>query len=335
VLAGQWFAETATLDQVALETISVARGDAVVVTLGDARILVQPHGADRRLPGLHSLVARSDATLVSHRPERRALVRLGGERYAKVIPPARVSSVLRALEAASRVADASFSVPGVLEIDEPAGVIELKALRGLSLRELVEDELPIEPAARAVGRALAALHASAPPDIERRHGPVEEAAVVLEWLRSAAAHVPERAAAIERKAPAVLELLAKLPASPARLVHRDFHDKQPIVAAGGRVGLLDFDTLACGDATVDLANLLVHLELRSVQGHCPEARAERAAKALLDGYSPEPEMLGRLQPYADATRIRLACVYAYRPRWVDVPDELLARLGRLPPIHAG
>ncbi len=50
------------------------------------------------------------------------------------------------------------------------------------------------------------------------------------------------------------------------LLHRDFFDKQVVVDADGRPGLLDFDTLAAGEAAVDVANMLVHLELRRCSG---------------------------------------------------------------------
>ena len=90
---------------------------------------------------------------------------------------------------------------------------------------------------------------------------------------------------------------------------------------------MDFDTLAVGEAALDLANALVHLELRALQGHCLPHLAETAAKALLEGYRPDRQVRRRLQAYADASRLRLVCVYALRPRQEPV-SALLDRLGQ-------
>ncbi|WP_396134697.1 phosphotransferase [Cellulomonas sp. ATA003] len=57
-------------------------------------------------------------------------------------------------------------------------------------------------------------------------------------------------------------------------VHRDLHDKQLLVDGSGGIGLLDFDLAAAGEAALDLANLLVHLELRVHQG-CARRLARR------------------------------------------------------------
>ncbi|MGH3386204.1 MAG: hypothetical protein ACRDO1_16625, partial [Nocardioidaceae bacterium] len=77
--------------------------------------------------------------------------------------------------------------------------------------------------------------------------------------------------------------------------------------------LLDFDLAAAGEAALDLANLLVHLELRSVQGRCSVERANRCAVGVVEGYGPSKALLSRLPAYLLTTRIRLAAVYAFRP----------------------
>ena len=82
-----------------------------------------------------------------------------------------------------------------------------------------------------------------------------------------------------------------------------------------RFGLLDFDTIAAGDPALDLGNLLVHLELRAHQDVLSARAALDFGDALLAGYGASAALRRRLAPYASATRIRLACVYAFRPRW--------------------
>jgi hypothetical protein len=35
-----------------------------------------------------------------------------------------------------------------------------------------------------------------------------------------------------------------------------------------------------------------------------------------------------MEAYGDATRLRLACLYAFRPRWTGISTALLHRIGR-------
>ena len=95
--------------------------------------------------------------------------------------------------------------------------------------------------------------------------------------------------------------------------------------------MLDFDTLSLGEAALDLANVLVHLELRALQGRCSEARANAAATAMVEGYDPPPPVSSRLRAYADATRLRLACLYAFRPCRKSVVPALLGCVGQAVP----
>lgn len=118
------------------------------------------------------------------------------------------------------------------------------------------------------------------------------------------------------------------PATAVVPLHRDLHDRQLLVDASGSVGLLDLDTLARGEAALDLANLLVHLELRALQGVCLYRAAAEAAGAIVDAYQPGAEVARRLGPYADAARLRLVAVYAFRPRFHTVVPALLSAVGR-------
>lgn len=91
--------------------------------------------------------------------------------------------------------------------------------------------------------------------------------------------------------------------------------------------MLDIDTLCVGEAALDLANVLVHLHLRGLQGLVPAAAAAQAAAALLDGYRPPAPVVARLDAYADAARPRLACVYGFRPAAAGCSEALLATIG--------
>lgn len=290
-------------------------------------VALQLRGADRRLPGLAPLARRPGARLLVHQPGRRAVVRLhegGSAVFAKVVRPGRAEALAAAGEAAGRLGGGAFAAPRLLAVDAAAGAVRWSALPGVALHEL-PGEAALEAGARAAGRALRALHESAPPAVAREHGPADERAVLERWAALAAAYAPAVAAEVARLAAAVAAGL-EAERVPLAAVHRDFYDKQILVDEAGRVGLLDFDTLARGEPALDLANALVHLELRALQGLLSDAAAARAQRALCAGYGPGPAVRARLVAYADAARLRLACVYSFRPRWRACVPALLARV---------
>jgi Ser/Thr protein kinase RdoA (MazF antagonist) len=159
------------------------------------------------------------------------------------------------------------------------------------------------------------------------HGPDAEARVLWMWMRRLPRYAPSLARPTSKAAAVVADALRPEQPVPLAPAHRDLHDKQIFLDGGPSVGLLDFDTLAAAEPALDLANLLVHLELRALQGNCDQAWAARMAKGLLEGYGRRWPGEDRLSAYADATRVRLACVYAFRPRWSGVGEALLFRVG--------
>ena len=75
-VAGQWFDAPDTAADVAAATPG-----ARLLRTGNAsaRLVLQPGGADRKLKALARLLIRPELKLVSHRPERRAVVQLAGD----------------------------------------------------------------------------------------------------------------------------------------------------------------------------------------------------------------------------------------------------------------
>jgi hypothetical protein len=175
-------------------------------------------------------------------------------------------------------------------------------------------------AARAVGAALGGLHGSAA-GWSRPHTIEDEWRTVSRWAAAATRAFPHAAAPLRRAAAAWSSRAAGLPPGPLVPAHRDFHDKQILLDGRGAV-ILDLD-LACRAAPeLDLANLLAHLRLRRLQGRLADGGGLR--DPLLDGYArvagrPDPIRLGF---YEASALMRLACVYAFRPRW-DVLSDLL------------
>ena len=332
VVAGQWFGDEGGRDRAASET--AVQGPVACVAAGAGRpfVLLQPGGADRRLPMLAGLVSRPGAALLAHRAERRAVLQMGtgpDRRYARVLPPRRVAAAVKTWRVAKGIFNGALGTPDPVEVDESRGVILTPALPGVSLHELLGSGEGLEHAG-AVGRALRALHVAARRPQLGAHGPREEARVLEEWIDAVALHAPALEGPVRRAGGRVLDQLERGPLGEMAPAHRDFHDGQVLVDGQG-VSLLDFDTLCLAEPALDLANMLVHFELRALQRLCPPAWAEAASAAVREGYGACPDERVRL--YADATRLRLACVYAFRPRWGAVVPALIFRVGR--PLRGG
>ncbi|MFI2102898.1 phosphotransferase [Isoptericola sp. NPDC019693] len=303
------------------------------VPVAGGALVLQPDGADPRLPGLAARV-RAGATLVAHRSGRRGVVREPAGTYTKVTRPGREPADVA-------VPPAAFATPEVQDRGE--GFVTTVPLPGRTLHELLRDpatpDTLLAAAGETIGRGLRRLQAAPPPDVAE-HDAAAEVGVVARWWGLAVAHGATSAADAEAVVRRVRVALAAAPAAPAVLTHRDLHDKQLLVHVEGhagdgdgvRAGLLDLDLAALAHPALDLANLIVHLELRAHQGVCPPERAALVASAVVDGYRPEPDGAA-LHAFAVAARARLAAVYAFRPAPRDVPGALLTDLDRPLPFE--
>lgn len=323
VLAGQWYQDTERADVVAQQTRHTAADPAFVQRLG-ARVVVQRAGADRRLPALHHRATRVGAALVAHRAERRGVVANPDGSYTKVVTPARLPQLLRIPSGA-----ADLRVPKVLSVDEPAAAVTTAGLPGRSLHRLLCDETVTEAeitaAGHSVGDAVAALHRGAVPVSVPVHDAAAEIEVTRAWLDAALAHhALSDAAGLYRGLASARARLTET--GPSVFVQRDLHDGQLLVASGEPVGMLDFDLAAAGPAAADVANLLVHLELRTLQGCCSAARAQQLTTAILDAYQPTATVAAQLVGYSLTTRLRLAAVYAFRPGGARLSRSLIQKV---------
>jgi len=335
-LAGQWFADSSRARVVARETRKRTGDDVDVPVHDGGRLLLQPDGADRRIPVLHRVASTPGAALVAHRAEKRGSVRRvdrdGQAVYTKVVRPGRLSATM----AGARVRVDGVRVPKVTAVDPDDGTMDCRALPGRTLHDILADPTlttaEVIAAGRAVGGAVARLHACPPPSSLRRHGATEEMAVTRGWLRQARVHgLLDDTGLVRQRLETARGLLADTGGESAFL-HRDLHDKQVVVDGDDSVGILDLDLAATGEAALDLANLLVHMELRSLQGLCPAARARACADAVVDGYAPELDTWRRVPAYALTTRLRLGAVYAFRPGSAGIGLALLTDASG-PPGH--
>ncbi|MDF2144316.1 phosphotransferase family protein [Knoellia sp. p5-6-4] len=295
-----------------------ARAETVVTAAGRGAELhpAQPvvlhwSGADGRLGALPGLVRRG-ARVVSHRPERRAVVQRPDGAYAKVVRPGTSSRLVATSERTRLAARRAFLVPRVLAHDLSAGVVTWEEVPGPTLLQVGRSApglADLVQAWTAAGRAVADLHRHDATDLPV-HDARDEVRTTEGWVESAVAWGLLPAAAD----PAAYRLLLAGPPGPVGVLHRDLHDKQVVLARDG-VGVLDLDTLAVGERALDLGNVLAHLELRVAQGLLGERAAQVAGAAFLAGAAPDADTLRRVPAYQQVARLRLAGVYAFRPGW--------------------
>lgn len=321
-VAAQWFADP--------EELRVAAATTPGSVLGD--LLLQPAGSDPRLRALPDVLAADGARLLAHRPGRRAVVRVDdatgrAREFVKVVRPSRAADLARRGQAVASLVGDTVRVPRLLEASDPErGVLRWSVVPGRTLHDLGADGAWDVTGARsaweAAGRTVARLHAADPVAVAARHGTAEELGAISDWVRPAVAHGLLDADLAARAGDRVAAALEAGAAEPVLgVLHRDLHDKQLLLDDDGTVGMIDVDTLAVGERALDVANLLVHLELREAQGLLTPPVAAAARAGFLAGVGDLPG--DRVAAYARATRLRLAGVYAFRPRWRRVAAALL------------
>lgn len=289
-----------------LLTLRAADGQEVVGQWSENGLRVQEHGVDPKLPALAGLVA-SGGEVVAHRAGRRAVVR-HPDGWVKVFPKGRAPAMAERLRQVAQWP--GVQVPPVLA--GTSETVTLGNLPGRTLHTLLGQSEP--ELGRRVGMLLKQLHSG------RGQLPVHdlaaEIAVTERWIAFAKRFTGTHLAPVRPLLP------AQNPAAHVPL-HRDLHDKQILLGESpAETGLLDLDLLALGEPALDLANLLVHLELRVRQGILPEADLRPLVEAVLEAHGATDETRVRLADYAHLTRIRLAAVYAFRP--ADQPHAALA-----------
>ncbi len=323
VIPGQWFADETSLTKVVQKTGQDAR---IVQTQSGLGVLLQPGGADRRLKALSGLARQVGYTLVVHVPERRAVLRQvcdDGVRFVKMVPVQKYAAFVERWVIGKAAAAEGFQTPELVGLDDSLGTLSMSELgEGVGGSTLYDclDGAETEAWFARVGEALGCLHRASGLGEMSTHDAQAEAELVKGVTARAISMVacdPHQLSEMSRR------VVGELQENEGALgiVHRDFYDKQIVLGSGNQLGLLDFDTSAHGEPELDIANMLVHMELRVHQGYWEKARALGAMRRFLAGYGQCGK--ARVLIYARATRVRLACLYALRPRWRHIPALLV------------
>lgn len=285
---------------------------------------------DPLIPALAREAAKGD--VIVHRAHKRAVVH-AGDKYVKVFRPGRaVDAASKHRIAAALLSCSSLTTPRILEAG--TDVLVFSGLGGRPYYELGQDHATVTDAAFDAAwaqwsQAWAATASIAKSSDFRNsldslpaHPPETEVANLQRWINHWLRHsqgVPEAAAArsaLLARAETAINGLTGSPADPLGWAHGDLHDKQIFgTDESGAPGLLDFDEDCRAEAALDLANLDVHVELRLRQKLLTTRRyviAHRRILATAKKLNVSPE---RFAAYAACTRLRLACLYSFRPPW--------------------
>jgi hypothetical protein len=306
-----------------------------------------PVGAhDSKLPAL--ALESSKGETVVHRAHKRAVLR-AGDTYIKVFRPEQApAAATNHLLATASLAGGPFRTP-VMTAARP-DVLVFSRVAGRPYYELGQDRTTVpddffadlwsdwsqawtETVARAGNSAFRGGLEQLP-----LHDAEEEVVKVRRWidhwlLHSEGIRAAEQGrAALLAQADAVTAGLLARPRDPLRWAHGDLHDKQILGSDNtGAPGLLDFDEACRAEAALDLANLDVHLELRRRQNLLSGQRFAIAHASVVSAagrlhVSPE-----RFEAYAASARLRLACMYSFRPPWGSWAVRYLASMDLVSP----
>lgn len=273
---------------------------------GEITALGEVHLADYATdPKIPDLTPGLDAKLVVHRLHRRAVL-LGSDRAIKLTRPKRAKAIALASQRLGELCQQSgFAAASVL--DHSDSRVDFSLVAGKTLYDLAAEGLPgWEYFAQAWPDLIVRL-ARLP-----EHSASGEASVLQQWYDKAAEH--HALSEIGKLGSLVRDVCHELTAGsgPNVVVHRDLHDKQ-LLWDGQRLGLLDLDTAARGEAALDVANLWAHIELRRCQGILSAPTSDRILELLRGVIASIPTDPARVGVYHRAARLRLAFVYAFRP----------------------
>jgi len=320
-----------------LELAAPGRAGVRAAHLRAGQLELLRRGRDRRLPALKH--ASPLGEVVVHRAHKRAVVR-AGEHYLKIFRARQSDEAVGRHERMNELLGAGdFLTPEI--VSSTPGCLTLMKLTGRSLFELGIDpavsDVVFEKAWQKWSQAWVRQHslALAPahrPTLEAL--PVRTAAVELARLQHTvhlwlvhAGDIPaaqaERAAVRGAAGQAAQKLLRTDP-DPLVWSHGDLHDKQIFtVDPGAPLGLLDFDEACRAEAAADLGNIAVHLQLRLHQHRLTAERYQTARRHVIATAEELHVTPARLDAYAATTRLRLGCLYSFRPQWADLAEDFL------------
>ena len=223
--------------------------------------------------------------------------------------------------------DDRLTVPGLYSFDNNTGEMFIEAVSGKSLHDLKE-YVTYKDACKCSGELLRKLHKTKLNNLAG-YSAVDEMTNLQNTINLACGIFPELENGLTENFSNLKEDISNIPDDfESVCIHRDFYDKQ-VIYSPDRTTLLDCDNMAYGDSALDYANFIAHLILRSLQ-------APDDARRITDGIGSFTEAYGnyednfqlRAKWWCRAALLRLAVLYALRPRWRNIAFELLNTAGK-------
>jgi hypothetical protein len=290
---------------------------------------------DPGLPALRREAVRGE--VVVHRAHKRAVIRTPDE-YIKVYRPGHGEAPAeRCARSIELLAGGGFVTPRILRATPD--VLAVSRIPGRCLLDLGQNHHEVSDESFAWmwaewSRAWVVLLGAEPAHATLAglplHTPEAEVATLRRWVDPWLRHSAdvaeaqsERDALQARTAAVAQSLLGSVPDPPVWALG-DLHDKHILGVDGGSpLGLVDFDEAARAEPALDLANLDVHLDVRLRQQLLTPERWAAAHAQVRAAVGQLGVSRVRFEAYAAAHRLRLACLYSFRPRWAALASGLL------------
>jgi aminoglycoside phosphotransferase len=272
----------------------------------DARIKYLPLAADRKKVRRRFFGRRCSVQTLRYVPARRCQLLYrsrSGEVLGKIFRDERGQTLFQTMEqVAARFTshgDRLLWAPRPIQYLPDWQMLIQEKAPGRTLYEMIQDGSARDRHIEAAARSLAVLHGASlvPGSLYA----VSDEIQLLEWSVRSLQALEIGEAPFAPSLDRIRAFGRRLRCSAPVPVHRDFYDKQ-LLMEGDAAALIDLDTLALGQAEIDVANFLAHLRLRS--------REERWQDLFLDCYrrtAPAPPDERLLCFFLSTTYFRLAC----------------------------
>jgi len=309
----------------------------------ELRMLPRLQGAGSRRDMLREMLPDrpdlSDAPLetLRYKPERRYVARLGapgapGAPGAVLKLYTREEFGITGHNAGRFVSEPPLRVPRGLARSKSHRASVVEWIAGVPLREaLVRSEVP-ESSFRAIGAALAKLHAQKPNRLRRFSTAEGFAQTLADGADALADIVPELGSRAQRLARRIGEKLASRHWRARRAIHGDFSADQVVLqddppGAGGPdsggIAIVDFDRAGKGEPRLDLGMFRARMEYDVILGVLAPEKVSAYCEPMLDEYrrASDKDITRKLDRFTGAC-LMLIALEPFRHRLPEWPEKI-------------
>ncbi len=272
-----------------------------------------------------------------YKPERRYVARLGADnKQAAVLKLyTREEFGITGHNAGRFASDPPLCVPRGLCRSKAHRAAAVEWIEGMPLRQAMGcSEVPQE-SFRAIGAALARLHAQKPNRLRRFSTAQGFAESLIDGATALAEIAPDSADRAQRLARRIGDKLTSRHWRARRAIHGDFSADQVILQTGG-IAIVDFDRAGKGDPRLDLGMFRARLEYDVICGGLAPDRVDACFEPMLDEYrrASDKDITRKLDRFAGACLLLIAAE-PFRRRLPAWPEKIAAIVAAAERITAG